>query len=499
MIRKWLARVRRRPHDPRWPCLASMVTAWAAPAATSRRIHNPGWKSVLRTHLVVLVLAGLLTVALQVFRRYLTEDSWGNFVFDVAAEFFNIVQNLSVNFTTKLWNVLRAVAVFEASLLLVALICVPFAARNESLRDTRRAAFSRVWLHSSHVLPIMVIGTCAWFLSAHAEEGWPRHVDQQFDRLYPVPKILTLRVGGNGASAVAQSYIRAERDEMREEFRAWKQEPWYFSYASPLRLYVLVTLGGWFLVALVRGLSADRPHTALPQPPRCRWCGYVLIGVAPDRNCPECARPVADSIAAAESLGTAWDASHGVRLGIAYFQTLLAFLFMPLGSARRLRLCTSPWRTAQFLGVTAVGGAVAFGLLAVRSSAISPGLGPVTFATATRTGLVAGGAIVLLACLTSQVVALELRKRESRELLCATFQTSSYCSGYALLLWVIVGLLLPYWPRVEAQLYALSSRTGWRVEYLRTLCGATLLVLVLPMVLTLVVRRATRGVRYAYR
>jgi len=488
---------RRRVHDPRWPVFAALVTAWTLPATTTRRITNVGHKTLLRFHLAVLLGAGVLLVALGLVNRYAREDSWGHLLIDVPAEVAMMAMNITVDPDVKAYAVARFVLTVEVVLLVLAILAVPFTARNESLRDSWNHALARTWLQSSQLLPLLCLVGGAWIAGWTLESRWPHHVERQFERIDPAPAFLATRIRGEGPLVYAQGMMKRKRDEDRRAFTAWKKRPWYVAHAREFRLYVALLGGAWFLWALLRGGSAPRPLRALEQPPRCRRCGYVIIGIAPDGRCPECSVPVADSLAPEASAGTPWDTPRSL-LGVwTYARTLVAFILAPRRCAGRLLFVPDPRRSCKFLAITALLSAGAFGGLFAYTSRqfIWPGA---LLRVVPIAALIAGAVVVTVASLTAHLVALRLRQRDGRDVLAASAQVSAYCSGCLLLLAIVAGCLVEMWPQAVARMAAVSSSTGWTMTYVRTLAIVITALIVLALYY-LVVYRTAQGVRHAFR
>jgi hypothetical protein len=70
-------------------------------------------------------------------------------------------------------------------------------------------------------------------------------------------------------------------------------------YVEVIDAFITVAFSGSliaYLVSLFRAVGAPREVAPPDHKRQCDRCGYSLIGTAADGNCPECGRPVADSI-----------------------------------------------------------------------------------------------------------------------------------------------------------------------------------------------------------
>lgn len=81
----------------------------------------------------------------------------------------------------------------------------------------------------------------------------------------------------------------------------------------------------------------------------CEHCGYVLNGLPPGSNCPECGKPAADSDPGLRT-PTAWErtAAEGSSAVAGFFATSAAVLFRPTRFYRTLATRTDTRRAAAF-------------------------------------------------------------------------------------------------------------------------------------------------------
>ena len=99
----------------------------------------------------------------------------------------------------------------------------------------------------------------------------------------------------------------------------------------------------------------------------CEHCGYVLNGLPPGSNCPECGRPAADSDPALRT-PTAWEKSAGDKpsaaSGGAFVTTTAAVLFRPTRFYRTLATRTDTPLSAVFAQIHWAAAALLLGLAA---------------------------------------------------------------------------------------------------------------------------------------
>lgn len=102
----------------------------------------------------------------------------------------------------------------------------------------------------------------------------------------------------------------------------------------------------------------------------CESCGYVLNGLPPGSNCPECGRPIAESDPAIR-LPTAWEqaSGNGSASGGAFLSTSAAVLFRPTHFYRTLATRTDTPHAAMFSHIYWVISSLLFGLAAYAHAA----------------------------------------------------------------------------------------------------------------------------------
>jgi len=105
-----------------------------------------------------------------------------------------------------------------------------------------------------------------------------------------------------------------------------------FENAMAPILMSLALLMFWTLVGQVRAVRTDyRSAAELPKPkdPTCDVCGYDLRAAASDGRCPECGKPVVESLGQANRPLTEWERHPSwLRLG-AVFRQLYQLVFAP--------------------------------------------------------------------------------------------------------------------------------------------------------------------------
>lgn len=63
-----------------------------------------------------------------------------------------------------------------------------------------------------------------------------------------------------------------------------------------LTVTTLTSIIIWSIVGYLRAMTAPRRTEALQTDPMCEWCGYTIAYLDPGGRCPECGRPIGDSL-----------------------------------------------------------------------------------------------------------------------------------------------------------------------------------------------------------
>ncbi len=102
---------------------------------------------------------------------------------------------------------------------------------------------------------------------------------------------------------------------------------------APVLLHAATVL----LLARAAGVEFRRPRDfPAPPTPRCDDCGYDLHMTAPDRRCPECGKPVAESLGPASRVPTPWQRRPSLLNLPAIARQLLQLYTRPLRFFRRM-------------------------------------------------------------------------------------------------------------------------------------------------------------------
>jgi hypothetical protein len=183
------------------------------------------------------------------------------------------------------WILAGIFALIEAFHLAVAVLFMPWGAKDEPLRKSFQNSLRQTWLHTVHFLPAIAIvgGLVLWF-----------HVVKQ-------------RLG----SAPSEVVIAAA---------------------------VVVTLA-WVLFALARAIAAPRCGQPPQRPPMCTNCGYNLTTIARDSRCPECGVLAAESLDFSSQAGTPWERCDRLAaIARAWKESAATAIFAPDRLGRSIRM-----------------------------------------------------------------------------------------------------------------------------------------------------------------
>jgi hypothetical protein len=326
-------------------------------------------------------------------------------------------------------------------------------------------------------------------------ELWPAKAAAQYERVRPAPVDNNPQKLDGGPSEFAQRALERQREMERRAFIEWKPRPWYVAYPRASCLYVWIVVAGWVIGTLNRALGAHRPFVAQDRSPRCRQCGYILIGLESHKDCPECGLPVLKSVGDEVDPGTYWDRARGVRLAPAFLATLVSFLLRPRHAAGRLAAFPSN-RRATFFHVGII-------LLAMSGCAIVLALDADwgrarTLVQSTWGGIIAAGSIGVMTSTAAILVGWSYQRVNRRSVLSGAGRVASYCSVHLWLTALCIAIVVREDSLLSDVIGVITTKTGWAIEFTGILlaCACGLLALI---GFTLLVRIASKGIQHAFR
>lgn len=255
--------------------LPGMLLLWLLPMRLGAPLSAAGWRPAIIAHLIGMTI-GLSLIALALLIAFSVSYGTPGFVtitVDMPQGGMTLAESLRAPFVSLITIVhgassevgrpdliLAVVLGIPAALLLMAAMMMPFAAAGERLRFLYGRCLRLTLWSTTMLIPL----GAGWLL-------WPR------------------LMGLCGVNATPQEgMLFGASDPAPDERALWAQ--------VALVIFVL-----WWLMVLLRsGLRYAGPPDGPAwqgQRPRCTKCGYIISLLPLEGNCPECGRPVRDSLA----------------------------------------------------------------------------------------------------------------------------------------------------------------------------------------------------------
>ena len=432
-----------------WTVLA---TAWVLPATTATRTqHLP-----LRRAFVAHLSAGALSLILIVISTTCDDpySSPSMNISDISTALLEVfgfvVLDLQRDLSGIVLSLLGYGLAIEVGFLALAVLVMPWGARDERIGATYRHAVRRVWLQSAHAIPIvLLVGGVAVGLAGAERAWWGEHRRARGLPNYPLtPELAPSDAGYADAQSEFEAALRHYRRESLEanlrDAAFSRTQPWYVRESTQSLIQSVALMASlWWLWALVRALGADRAHLPLARAPTCERCGYSLTGMPMEGRCPECGEPVVKSLGADARFGTTWERRAEVGRLQAWWRCFAGTLCQPGRFGRQLRLVSpkTDYRNFFALHLPLIFWLGAAGLLACFLEVItnvaptfSPGLVPFTG------GVIYGCLSVIAAVLLTGLAALLGSAwhgfRARRNLMPGAIQVACYLSGYLAMCYV---------------------------------------------------------------
>ncbi|HQA00018.1 MAG TPA: hypothetical protein PLT93_17945 [Phycisphaerae bacterium] len=387
--------------EARWSVWRAFWAAGLGPATTARHLAHVGLLKAFAVHAasVILLVFGATVVAAAV-----SEDStWVEIWDDIFRDMFGL-------------GVFAAT--IEAGTLVLALLLVPWGAREEKLQTSLRWSMRTVWQQSMHV----------------AVASLALHVLVSFWERF-----------------LWKPWYAAYTPALNSGVLNWSARPWYVRHADECAGYVGVLLYAWVLWGLLRAVGSRPLAAPADATPACQLCGYNLTGAATEGACPECGESVAASIMPDSRPGVLWERRGALSRRQAWWQTAWQAIRTPRQFGRQMQVYSPPAAYRQFLLPSMVGGALIgmVGVLACYAGLLQSGrVGSMSYevlddllwlvlpVAATACGI----SILTTSLFFAGTVGAIMSLANRRNLLPLAMRCAAYTSGF-LLLWMAANVL----------------------------------------------------------
>lgn len=426
--------------ERRWPASAAFVTAWLFPAATARRTQHVSLRRAYAIHFAVVLATPLLALAVTAWgEAYVYSNrasTWSDVFQKDFAEFVDQFRRYPEDTTLAIAGTLLTV---ESGFFVVAVLLTPWGAGDERVRTSFANSLRHVWLHTTHVLPLVCLLGALIVALANAQK---QPASRPPPGAYPMPPTTT-----QSAYAPEWQKYNADAETWWAEQNAWQQSrPWCARNAPTIVGYAFFCGLTWFFWALFRAVGARRRVQSVTRPPLCEACGYNLTATQMDGRCPECGRPIAESLGPDVRRGTLWQRRREVGFVNAWWRCVWDPILRPTWFGRQVQVASPGADHRWFLAINLVPLFVvgAVGLLA--SYAADEGRNRFRYATdvvwlgAPLTGWIV---VVIMASCTlfaAAAIGVSYRVSDKRNLMRGAVQVTAYLSGY-LLLWAALAAL----------------------------------------------------------
>ncbi len=417
-----------------WPARYALVTSWLLPATTARRTATLPLRRAYGVHL----LAGILTLLLCSFMVDVSErDPLLSAFGELLEEFGRDPQEASVITA----SIILAV---ELEFLLLALAVLAWGAVDEPLRASWAHALRRVWLLTSHALPIVLLTATLIIGIERAQRQSRSGIDQPSPPLPVMPSTPSSSADQAAWDAhkeavrrhqVAVSAWMTQQQEAREA--RWRRQPFLVRHGEKLMVLGCALAGVWFLWALYRASGTRLPSPPIVRPPTCEFCGYNLQGTPADTRCSECGEPVVRSLGPEVRPGTCWEHRGDLGRVRAWGRCALQAVFDPKAVGRSIRVATAGRAHRRFALYPLVSIWLAYYLMMLAAYAIDQEKNPFIAERGNVAWLVApmaGSTMAVFAFMGGLMVAGILGMirslQVSRNLLSAAGQLACYLTGY---------------------------------------------------------------------
>lgn len=434
--------------EKRWPASMAFLTSWLMPARSSLRTAHVPLRRAWGVHLGAAVALVLLFFLLAAWEGVYRGDRFWDRFFEVIGQALSGLMRYPLEAGAAS---LATIAGVELSYLLLAVLVMAWGAKDEPVRASYRHALRVVWLHSTHVLPLVLLFGLVMIPLANAQREWwaaQRNAELALPTLPSPPDRpgLSAQEHQDYAKAMLEysqqsTRVIAEHQELSRRLwdEHWNSRPWYIKHDDEIAGGLGLLNGIWLLWALYRGVGARHPTPPIERPPLCEACGYNLTGMTMESRCPECGEAVADSLGPHVRPGPPWESARGRGAAVwlsAWWRCTVDPVIRPHRFGRQVQVGSSTIRHRSFLLVNMIPMALAgaFALIGCyiadfhRSPLLSDPELAYLGAPASAIGSAATGLTLLV--IAAALVGCPVGQGQGRNLMPASMQIAAYLSGY---------------------------------------------------------------------
>lgn len=450
------------PTRKRWSALTAFVMSPLFPATTARRTGHLSLGRAWGVHAVSALLTATVILYAFGWSKTSTPSSW-DIIFEVGILVGSFLDELSRDPFGGFMAIAPIVLGVEIGFVVLALLVMPWGARDEPVRESYRIALRQTWLRTPHVILVVFLAGATMILSAEIPTG----------RWNPDPL---------------------------------SKSPWYVHVLVAIPLYVCSGMALWLFWGLLRSVGAHRELVPIVRPPTCEVCGYNLTAIPMESRCPECGEAVIASLGPESRRGPSWQQRHERGRLAAWGKTCTQALTQPIRFGRTLQASSSGLDHKRFVALHVpfmfLIGACSLPILFFIDTGENPFTGPwgiVYFAGPAVATLCTLGALGLM-LFAANVVGLRYGFSEKRNLLPCAMKMAAYLAPY-LVLWLIFGLFSCAMIFVLEDAMWFDALADW-LKVDREVCAFTLWFfpnLAWFLAYFVLVARGTHSTRYANR
>lgn len=270
---------------------------WLLPRTAARRTWSGSlflaWVYHLATGMMAFVVLAIVIPWIDIGRPW--------FFFDQAAREFRR------HFWEALGIAALGVAGTEAGFVVLAALVMPWGCQDEPLGRSFAGALRQTWLHTTHVLPVILMLCALMIWWDRTDSAWARSASlygysdayitillEQHELPPPPQRPDTLNHGSPEWMAYSDALGRWRNDAA---FIYYRKQSLSLRHGYTFIALSICFLFAWVIWSLIRAVATPRPMPVGDRrDPMCEYCGYNLLMTPADSRCPECGVAVVESL-----------------------------------------------------------------------------------------------------------------------------------------------------------------------------------------------------------